>query len=238
MSRARRDGYATPAAAVITMAIALVTTAGMTRALAELRLSKAEFAKTRAEYAFAAAQNAAMLAIATSNRPPPYHWTIASLGSALDVVAEPERAKMSLAALASLDDAALANLGVADPAALRTRLAQSAGADGLIWVEDGASSPLWRSCGAALASPFGAASQPPPLDYSEPLAGQRAGNWRAGEVWRIQVTAPDGWRDERIVRFTGNGLTPAAVVGRRLSRGWKGDQTCELTLDAAAGAGA
>jgi len=224
----RDDGYATPAAAVISVALAMVATAGVTRALAELRLARAELARTRTEYALSSAQNAAMLAIATSNQPPPYHWTLPSLGQAIDVVAEPERWKMSLPALAALDDASLTRLGATDPAALRNALGRSAAGE-VEWVADADPGQAWKVCGPALASQFGAAAAPPALAYGDPMAGQKSGFWRAGEVWRIQVTEPDGWRDERIVRFTGNGLAPAAILGRRLSKGWKEGQTCEPT---------
>lgn len=227
MRPANDDGYATPAATVISAAISLVVTAIVARSLADLHLARAELSRTQVEYALTAAHNAAMLAIATSTRPPPYHWTVANLGSSFDVVAEPERPKMSPQAFAGLSDATIAALGVDDTAVLKDRLSSLSVGSTLSWIEDQDDSATWRECAASVVSPFGARTTLAPPAYEEPVAGKTAGFWRAGEVWRIQVTGTDGWRDERIIRFTGNGLNPAAVLGRRLSRGWKGTQTCQ-----------
>jgi hypothetical protein len=225
------DGYATPAAAVISVAISLVVGALVARGLADLHLAQAELARTQVEYELGAAQNAAMLAIATSSQPPPYRWTLPSLGSAIGVVAEPERPKMSPQAFASLDDAALAPLDGGDPNALRARMSGLALGPSLAWIADQATSRTWRDCAPALVSVYGQASTLTPPNYGLPVSGRQAGFWRAGEVWRVEVTNPEGWRDERIVRFTGNGLKPVAILGRRLSRGWKGAQTCQNLFD-------
>jgi hypothetical protein len=231
MARLDDGGYATPAAAVICAAISLVVTALMVRGLSDLHLAQAELARTKVEYALGSAQNAAMLAIATSSQPPPYQWTIASLGAAIDVIAEPERPKMSPQAGAKLDDAPLAILGAGDPAVLRAKLAGMTLGPTLLWIADQADSPTWRTCAPSLISEFGQADVIAPPQYGEPVSGRQAGFWRAGEVWRVVVTDPQGWRDERIIRFTGNGLSPAAVLGRRLSRGWKGIETCQKLFD-------
>jgi hypothetical protein len=227
MARPDDEGYATPAAAVICTAISLVVAALMVRGLSDLRLAQAELARTKVEYALGSAQNAAILAIATSSQPPPYQWTIASLGVGFNVVAEPERQKMRPQAAAKLEDAPLALLGATDPVSLRPRLVGMQLGPRLLWIADQAASKTWRACAPSLISEFGQADALTPPQYGEPVSGRQAGFWRAGEVWRVVVTNPDGWRDERIVRFTGNGLNPAAVLGRRISRGWKGTQTCQ-----------
>jgi hypothetical protein len=224
------EGYATPAAAMIAMAIAIVTIASVSRATSELRQARAGFDKTQVQYRLAGAHNVALLAIATSNKPPPYRWTVSSLGSPVAVIAEPERAKLSLAAARDLDDDTLDALGVADPGAVRARLAFLPTDDGLPWAADAATSRTWRACAGALISPYGVETRAPRLAYAAPEAGQDDSRWRAGEVWRIAVTDQDGWRDERIVRFTGNGLNPAATIARRLTRGWKEDVACEAVL--------
>lgn len=228
-----RDGYATPAATLISMAIAGVVIAGLARSSSEMRLARAELRRSQVEYALAGAHNVALLAIATSNRPPPYAWTIPSLGQAFDVVAEPERPKLSFQAVGALDDATLDRLGAGDREVLRSKLLALNGQGGLAWPADASSAPAWRACAATVISTYGAALTPPSLGYVEPQSGSLDTRWRAGEVWRIAVTDHDGWRDERIVRFTGNGLNPAAVIGRRLTRGWKDPLSCEtLFVDA------
>jgi hypothetical protein len=226
------EGYATPAATVISAAIGMVVTVVILRSLADLRLAQAELARTTVEYGLDAAQAGAMLSVATSSQPPPYHWTLASLGVAVDVVAEPERPKMAFEAFTKLDDATMSKLGVGNPDLLRGELGGGSSGPAVVWVADQAASPVWRSCAASYVSQFGQADTLPALDYHIPVSGKQPGFWRAGEVWRIQVTNPDGWRDERIVRFTGNGLNPAAVLGRRLSRGWKGAMPCQDLFDA------
>lgn len=231
--RSDQDGYATPAAAVIAMAIAAVVIAVVARATSELRLARAEFQRTQIQYALAAAHNVALLAIATSNKPPPYRWTVPSLGEAFSVVAEPERPKLSLQAAEGLDDEVLVRLGADDPEALRSALAALQPNDGLVWPADANRALTWRSCAPAFISAYGASEILPTLTYVAPESGKDDSRWRAGEAWRVAVTNDDGWRDERIVRFTGNGLNPAAVIARRLSRGWKETPQCE-TLNAAA----
>jgi hypothetical protein len=233
MRRSDDDGYATPAAAVISMAIAAVVIAYVARSTSEVRLARAEFKRMQIEYALAGAHNVALLAIATSNKPPPYRWSIPSLGEAFSVVAEPERPKLSLQAAEGLDDEALDRLGVTDHDALRLAIGALEDKGGLVWPADADRALAWRSCAAALISTYGAEQVPPALDYVEPESGKEDSRWRAGEAWRVVVTNSDGWRDERIVRFTGNGLNPAAVIARRLSRGWKETLQCE-TLSAAA----
>lgn len=230
MGGSDQDGYATPAAAMIATAIAVVVIAVISRSTSELRLARADFQKTQAEYRLAGAHNVALLAIATSNRAPPYRWTVPSLGKAFEVVAEPERPKLALASIGNLDDELLDRLGVLDHAALRAKLADLPVVDGVPWPADADASTGWRSCAGALISFYGAADFAPALNYVEPDSGKDDSKWRAGEVWRISVTDEDGWRDERIVRFTGNGLNPAAVISRRLSRGWKDNLACETSL--------
>jgi hypothetical protein len=229
-----RDGFATPAAAVICFTLAVVAAATVARSLGELKLAKAELARTDAEYELAAAHQAALISIATGSRPPPYHWTVAAVGKAIDVIAEPERPKMSIVAARDVDDVVLRALGVVDVPAARARLAAMGDTPRLTWVSDVSPSELWRRCASAYISSYGASAQPALLVYNDPLATQQAGLWRAGEVWRISASNAAGWRDERIVRFTGDGLHPAAVLGRRLSKNLKGPQTCEALLPVAA----
>lgn len=223
------------AAAVIALAIAMVVAALTARSVLELRLAKAELVRVEAEYAMAAAQNAAIIAISTSRRPPPYRWTMASLGQAVQVLAEPERAKMSIEALAQLDDASLLRLGSENAEETRRKLSSLKRNHALIWIEDQAASRLWRDCAASYGSPFGVSSSLQVAQYAQPLAGQQSSILRAGEVWRIRISDRQGWREERVVRFTGNGLDPAAVLGRKFSRGWKGGERCEALFESDSG---
>lgn len=233
MRRSSREGYATPAAALIAMTVAVVVIATLNRTMAELRLSRSEFSRTQAEYALAAAQNVAVLSIASSVEPPPFHWTALSLHETFDVVAEPERMKLGMSSAEALDDTILDRLDVGDHDALRARLVALGARPELSWPAEASSRQRWRICGPSLISPYGAAATTPVVSYGPPGAGENDSHWRAGEVWRIAVTDENGWRDERIVRFTGHGLNPVATIGRRLTRGWKDTPACDSLLDAA-----
>jgi hypothetical protein len=236
MPREDSAGYATPAAAAISMAIALVAAATVSRSFAELRLARAEFQRAQVEAKLSAAQDAAMLTISTSTRPPPYRWTFSTLGQSINVVAEPEVDKVGLAGVSTLDDETLAGFGLTDPTAVRNALAQALLGRTVYWVADAASAPAWRACGAAYVSPYGRALALHAPIYTAPHSGETPSFWRAGEVWRVQVTNPDGWRDERIVRFTGDGLSPGQVIDRRLSRVKTGEWKCETLLGGSAAA--
>lgn len=226
------DGYATPAAAIISLAIALVVTGVMARSVSELQLAKAALAKTQAEYAASAAVQLALISIATTSQPPPYRWTATSLGRNYRMLAEPERAKISPAAMADLDDASFTALGVSAPDVLRARLRSLTLAPKLAWIADQADAPLWRACAPSFTSVYGAASSLQPPVYKDPQAGSALPSFRAGEVWRVEVIDPDGWRDERVVQLTGDSFTPAAVIDRRFTRTSEGLPTCEDLLGA------
>lgn len=223
-------GYATPAAAVISLAIALVVTSVMARAMSELHLAKSDLSKTQADYALSAATQAALVAIVTSDQPPPYRWTQASLGKAYDMIAEPERAKVSPSVMADQSDEIFAALGVSESSGVRDRLRALVLGRQLIWIADQADTEVWRACASTFVSPYGAATVLQPVSYHQPNAGAVSPSLRAGEVWRIEARDPDGWQDERLVRFTGDGLNPAAVIDRRLSRVSKGGRNCENLL--------
>jgi hypothetical protein len=230
----RRDdsGYATPAAAVICLAIALVVTGVIARSLSELRLAKAALSRTEAEYAMSAAMDAALMGIFTSDQPPPYRWVQAALGKAYEITAEPERAKLSPSAMADQDDETFAALGVSVADPVRDRLRLFTLGQHLVWISDQADTEGWRRCAATFASPYGAGTSVIIPIYRSPNMGAQSARPRAGEVWRIQARDPDGWQEERVVRFTGDGLNPAAVIDRRFVRASKGQRKCEDLLGA------
>ena len=213
-------GYATPAALVFSLALALVGAAMVGRSVMALRLSRADFERTRAEYDMAGAQLAAAAAVVRSNVTGPYHWTFTTDGGWIDAIAEREADKLSLSAASVIADATLADFGVKDPAALKSRLADAQASNGqvvnLASLDD---ADLWRACAATMASPFGEQTTFTYQAPSEPGPGPKPASWRIGETWRIRVTTTAGWRDDRIVRFTGDARHPVAVVVRRVSRG-------------------
>jgi hypothetical protein len=226
--RSHDAGYATPAALVLSLALALVAVAMTGRSLQLLRLSRADLERDRLGFALDGAHLAAAAAVVRSTRPGPYRWTFASDAGWVTAVAEPEALKLGLEHAEALDDAVLTALEVAEPATLKLRLLDAAGGDADVATID--DSPLWRECGPSLVSVYGQQDRALRGAYAEPGLGPDPQSWRVGQVWRVSITATSGWRDERTIRFTGDARHPAAVVTRRLSKtAGRGDE-CEARL--------
>ena len=228
------DGFATPAAVMVSLGVALVATAVTGEAIAQLRLARSDFARSQIESRLDGAQASAALAVISGGASTRMRWTIASNDGPVDVLAEPEAAKLSLSAAADIDDATLAKLAVADSGDLKVRLRElnpSRDADHELVSAD--ASPVWRACARSLIAVHGAAARPPVLKARAPVQGALI--WRIGEVWRVRVTwgpqsvhgLAERWVDDRIVRFTGDAEHPAAIVDRRFSRAGKGGDPCD-----------
>lgn len=235
---ARDEGYATPAALVLALGFAMIGAAMAARGLHTLAQAKADLERTRLEFTLDGAQWLAAATVVRSDRPGPFAWRFSTEQGWVRAVAEPEAAKARLAVAA--EDAALMDaLGVADPATLRTRLTAAAAQEVATDVSALDPAPKWRACAASVVSPAGTAGAVSYAGAAEPTAAlDRPANWRIGEVWRIQVATSAGWRDERIVRFTGDARRPVAIVARRLSRAAGDGAQCEaLLMDAVGGQG-
>jgi hypothetical protein len=225
--------YATPAAMVFSLALALIATVSVQRGATVLRLSRVDLQRRQMEYALDGAQLSAAATVIRSGAGGPYHWSLASDVGWLDALAERESDKVDLGHAAQLDDQIFQALGVSDIAELKVRLAAAAARPSAD-IASLDSAKLWRACAPSLISPFGGKAQLQPHDMQQPHMGDLTPAWRVAELWRMQVTTGTGWRDERIVRFTGDAVHPAAVVSRRLSRGNGGQGQCEAILAAAA----
>lgn len=220
-------GWATASAVVFSMALALTATALSGLASAELRSARAGLDRVHAEYALDGAQKAADVAALETDKAVRLRWSLSTDDGQFDVLAEPEAAKLSLAAAAALDDKALAKLGVVDSAALRDRLTAASGKQTPVPELDAA--PLWRDCAASVVSRFGEAKD---LALASPATpNQVKFDWRLGEVWRLRVTDKTGWTDDRLVRFVGDPLRPAAVIERSFTRQSR-DPSCETAFGA------
>ena len=220
------NGWATASAVVFSMALALTASALSGLASAELRSARTGLDRLHAEYALDGAQKAAVIAVLETDKTVRLHWSLSTDDGQFEVLAEPEAAKLGLAAAAALDDKALAKLGVTDGAALRDRLAAASGKD--TPVPDLDSAPLWRACAPSVVSPFGEGKD---LALAGPATpNQLKFDWRLGEVWRLRVKGAAGWVDDRLVRFVGDPLRPAAIMERSFTR-----QSREPSCDAAFG---
>jgi hypothetical protein len=226
------DGFATPAATMISLAIATIAAAVTGAALAQLEVARRDWSFAKTEYALAGGQQIAALTALRNNDAARLRWTIPSPDGVLDALAEPEPPKLTLAAAADLSDVALSRLGVKDPISLRTQLHTLADDRRLTGkdIEAADMSPVWRRCARSIVSPFGQAVELKPTQTIAPGAGEQS--WRAGETWRVRITAPDGWTDDRTLRFTGDGAHPAAVIEKRLYRQSVGRDPCDALMAA------
>jgi hypothetical protein len=229
-SDAADAGYATAAGAMIALALSLVVTAVVGASLTDLRLSRTAFDRGRAEVALDGVQELAALAILRDGPPHRLRWFIESNIGPVEVLAEPEAAKLSTREAADLDDTALLWLGAGEPERVRSRLRAMAlgGADArdLARVDP---SPRWRGCAASLISPYGQSDGLSLERAVPPQAGRFA--WRAGEVWRLRARSADGWTDDRIVRLVGDPEHPAAIIERVLARGQAGGEPCAALIE-------
>jgi hypothetical protein len=219
---------------IFALGLALVASMLVQRSTSVLRLSRSDLQRTQMDYALDGAQLSAAAAIVRTGAGGPYRWSLPSDAGWLEAVGEAEGDKVSLSAAAQLDERIFRAMEVPDIESLRARLVAAAGEPPILDVGELDAAPLWRSCAASLISAFGTKAMAPAIVMQTPHMGDLRPAWRVGEVWRLQVTTTAGWRDERIVRFTGDAFHPAAVVLRRLSRGNGGQGPCDAITAAAA----
>jgi hypothetical protein len=232
--QSRNDaGYATPTALVFTLALALVAAVLVQRSVSQLRLARTDLVRAQLEYALDGAQLSAAATVVRSGAGGPYRWPFSTDVGWVEAVAESESDKVGVAAAAQLDANVYRALGVEDVDALKGRLA-AVGGGALLDVGSLDTAPLWRTCAASLVSTFGTKTSITAPSVQQPHMGDLTPAWRVGEVWRLQVTTSTGWRDERIVRFTGDERHPAAVVLRQMSRGQGGQGQCDAVFAAMA----
>lgn len=212
----------------------MLSTALITRSVSALRLAQSDLTRARSENVLDGAHLIAAAEVIRSGAPAPYRWSFSTELGWVEVTAEPEEPKLSLAAASVLDDAVLRQFGVQDTGRLRARLSE-AGGEGPIDLADLDSSATWRACAMQMISPFGQSHGFVHQPAGEPGLGPDPPSWRIGQVWRVGVTSATGWRDDRIVRFTGDARRPTAVVTRRLSRGEGDGGRCDAVLRAATG---
>lgn len=227
----REAGFATSAAMVASMSLAMVAAALAAAGVAELKRAQGEHGKLEARYALEAAQRLAALEILQDGIQGRLSWSLEGPHGPVRILAEPESIKASLEAAGKDDDRGLERFGVSNPSALGARLADAefARAD-QAWIETLAASPLWRGCANSMISRFGLARK---LELTASAQPDRKGfSWRPGEVWRVRASLAGGWTDDRVVRFTGDALQPTATIERRVMRTNGEEATCAQLMTA------
>lgn len=224
-------GYATPAALVFGLALALVAAALVGRSTMMLRQSKADLERMQVAYALDGAHLAAAATVVRAGDGGPYRWAFASDAGWVEALAEREDRKLTIAAASALSDEAFAAFGVRDAEALRQRLSAAENEAEMVEIAALDTAALWRACAGRLISVYGAQGSFEPSIPVEPRPGDDPA-WRVAETWRLRLTTQAGWRDDRIVRFTGDAHHPVAVVTRQLSRSGRGDERCDEILAA------
>lgn len=226
-------GYATPAALVLALALSLVAVAMVERSVMMLRLVRADLRRVGVEYLLDGAHLVAAATVVRAGDGGPYRWAVPMDGGFAEALAESEAAKLDPARGADLPDSVFLAMGVADIAALKGRLRAAADTP-FADVPSFDAAPLWRECSASLISSLGRRTHGGAAAPSEPRQQPETPDWRVGEIWRLRVTTAAGWRDDRIVRFTGDARRPVAVVRRELSRSDGGQGRCDLVMATAA----
>lgn len=226
------DGFATPAATMISLALGLSAVAVMSASMGQLKLARADFGKAQIENTLAGEHQRAILAVLGSEASGVLRWSQPIGGQfSLDITAEPEAPKASLVSAIAMDDSVFAKLAVADPKALKERLKTLSIADALGGELEAADpSPIWKACARSLMSPFGLSEQLRLFATQAPASDSNVGR-HAGEVWRLRVSDKGGWTDDRVIRFTGDSLHPAATLERRFAKLGQEGKQCDSMLE-------
>ena len=148
-------GFATAAAAAVSLALALGAAALMAAAAAELRSSRADLERERAEYSLDGAQQLAAAQLLQTERSERLRWAIEDGdGRQVTVLGEAEGAKASFEVAAAAPLQLLRRLGSIDAVALQQRLkALAAEPSRITAVADLDVSPLWKACAPSAISP-------------------------------------------------------------------------------------
>ena len=217
------SGFATPAAVVISLAVATIAIAVESRAMQEVHLAEADYARTSAEIRLDGVQRLAVGALYGGEGLALPQSEIDLEGQPAIVHAEPDAAKLPLASAAALSGDTLAALGASQPAAVQQGLQRLAAAPVVSSGEiaDLDPSTRWKRCARSWISPYGGALA---TAGATPAVSQAEAH--VGEVWRVVATTPDGWTDDRTLRITGEEHAPSRTLDRSLYRLKPGARPC------------
>lgn len=226
---AREGGFATSAAMITSMGLAMVISAVTVASISELQHARADNDRMSAEQLLAGLQHQAALDILHNQARGRLSWRISGPNGPAAALAEPEADKAGLAIAAEDEDGVLPRFKVANLAAVRASLGAGQFSEASQeWLRSLSQSRLWRDCAPSMISRFGQAKKLILIPATAPMPSGFA--WRAGEVWRVRVRSAEGWVDDRVVRFTGDDLEPAATLERRFFRTDWEDAPCDALI--------
>lgn len=228
--RDRRDGeagFATALAMTTSLAIGLAATALLLRCQLDVINARHGLERVEAEYRLDAVQQLAARVFGAKADGIKLHRIVFEDTSA-SVTAEVEAAKLEPRAASKLADGWLEDLGVANPAALKARLAAWADDQPLSMqvLADLDPSPAWKACAASVISANGS----PPGAARAYRDGRMTAAGSAG-VLRLRAVGDEGWVDDRVVRLSGDAANPVVVLDRRFYRRGGEAPACPMAPD-------
>ena len=224
-----KAGFATLGATITCLAIAIAVSGLVSYAASANQASRANLERVQAQARLDNGQLLAALGVFENVKAGRLRWTEARGGETFDILAEPEFDKVKVPDVDAGRMTLFAHLGARDPEAVTQYLQAGYAAGGLPSIAQADASPLWRNCAASALSFYGRASTPTLTAAAEP--DRKGGRPRSGEVWRIVVSS-GGFVDERLVRMTDSGRTPALLIDRNFRRGTAGDEPCANLIGA------
>jgi multidrug efflux pump subunit AcrA (membrane-fusion protein) len=221
------DGFATAAAAMTSLVLAIGATAIAGLALSNLRSARIQLERTQADARLAGGQVVAALDVSENIRAGRLRWRETVGQDGFDILAEPERDKFNVTQMLTEKPNLLSQLGAENPTRTAAWLIVQAQSDRPATIADAASSRLWKDCAGSVLSYFGGPNYGPLKAAGSP--DSQAVRGRTGEVWRIRVSS-NGWMDDRIVRLTGNGRMPALTILRQFGRDNEKGEPCNALI--------
>lgn len=209
-SSSNDEGYATVAATMISLALATIAASVVSLAAAERRSASADYRRARLELALDGLHHKAAIALSIQGSRPATA-SVSDTDTFAAVLAENESAKLDPTVAAELVRSAQLVVPVDQRHALLAALDGPGSAGRKRERMRTALKGTHRRCVLSLISPMGGAtSTPTPSAPSGPPA--------PGDVWRVRLTTPEGWNDDRLVRFTGDPERPVATLDRLFYR--------------------
>jgi hypothetical protein len=218
-------GFMTPSFGVIGIALSLIAIASLRLAQTEEAASRRDLERMQELYRAEGAATIAAWRILHMEGHPASGWNESTHGQTLTVWVEPEARKLGLAEIAGAkgQQRLISILGSAEASRLTALFAeQGRGAPSRLQLRQASADRLWARCGLSLVSTHSRLTDSG-LTTSESTEADFAP--RAGEVWRVVVSAEKRLLIDRLIRFTGRDARPVAILDQ-LSGGAPADASC------------